>query len=69
MPTSSSYLCPYILIGYNSFHFWTLWVDNPVVKQGVVYSLSIEVDGEDAYQVSSVEDSGVYCNRLQYTIL
>jgi len=25
MPTSSSYLCPFVFIGYNSFHFWTLW--------------------------------------------
>jgi hypothetical protein len=44
-------------------------VDNPVVEQVVVSSISIEVDSEDEYQVSSIEDSRVYCNRLQYTIL
>jgi len=30
--------------------------------------LSVEVDGEEEYQVSSVEDSRVYRNQLQYLI-
>jgi len=39
-----------------------------MVGQRVEPPPSVEVDGEEEYQVSSVEDSRVYRNQLQYLI-
>jgi hypothetical protein len=43
-------------------------VEDPLVGQRVEPPPSVEVDGEEEYQVLSVEDSRVYQNRLQYLI-
>jgi len=43
-------------------------VDDPFKGQVVVPPPSVEVDGEEEYQVSNVEDSRVYRNQLQYFI-
>ena len=46
-------------------------VEDPLVGQRVEPPPpppSVEVDGEEEYQVSSVEDSRVYRNQLQYLI-
>ena len=43
-------------------------VEDPVVGQVVEPPPSVEADGEEEYQVSSVEDSRVYLNQLQYLI-
>jgi hypothetical protein len=53
---------------YNHFRFWTqdrrfqLW-DNVSIPPP-----SVEVDADEEYQVSNVEDSRVYQNQLQYLI-
>lgn len=41
-------------------------VDHPLSGQRVEPPPSVEVDGEEEYQVSSVKDSRVYRNQLQY---
>jgi hypothetical protein len=43
-----------------------LVVEDPMVGQHVEPPPSVEVEGEEEYQVSSVEDSRVYRNQLQY---
>ena len=43
-------------------------VEDPLEGQGVLSSPPVEVDGDKEYQVSSVEDSRVYRNQLQYLI-
>jgi len=43
-------------------------VEDPLAGQWVEPPSSVEVDGEEKYQVSSVEDSRVYRNQLQYLI-
>jgi hypothetical protein len=42
--------------------------EDPVDGQAVFPPPSVEVDGEEEYQVSSVEDSWMYRNQLQYLI-
>jgi predicted GH43/DUF377 family glycosyl hydrolase len=42
--------------------------EDPRAGQRVEPPPSVEVDGEEEYQVSSVEDSRVYRNQLQYLI-
>jgi hypothetical protein len=43
-------------------------VDDPLVGQRIEPPPMVEVDGEEEYQVSSVEDSRMYRNQLQYLI-
>ena len=43
-------------------------VEDPMVGQVVLAPPPVEVDGEEEYQVSSVEDSRIYRNQLQYLI-
>ena len=43
-------------------------VDDPLVGQRREPPPPVEVDGEEEYQVSSVEDSRIYRNQLQYLI-
>ena len=43
-------------------------VEDPLEGQVVLPPPPVEVDGEEEYQVSSVEDSRVYWNQLQYLI-
>jgi hypothetical protein len=43
-------------------------VDDPLVGQRVIPPTPIEVDGEEEYQVSGVEDSPVYRNQLQHLV-
>jgi len=43
-------------------------VSYPLRGQQVKPRPPVEVDGEEEYQVSSVEDSGMYRNQLQYLI-
>jgi len=43
-------------------------VDDHLVGQRVEPAPLVEVDGEKEYQVSSVEDSRMYLNQLQYLI-
>jgi len=43
-------------------------VDDHLVGQWVEPPLLVEVDGEEEYQVLSVEESRVYRNQLQYLI-
>ena len=43
-------------------------VEDPLVGQQVEPPPSVEVDGEEEYQVSGVEHSRVYWNQLQYLI-
>jgi len=43
-------------------------VEDPLEGQVVPPPPSVEVDGEEEYQVSSVEDSRLYRNQLQYLI-
>jgi hypothetical protein len=43
-------------------------VEDPMVGQWVEPPPSVEVDGEEEYRVSSVEDSRVFRNQLQYLI-
>jgi hypothetical protein len=45
-----------------------LVVEDPVVGQWVEPSPPVEVDGEEEYQVSGVEESRVYPNQLLYSI-
>lgn len=40
-------------------------VDDPLVGQWIEHPPQVEVDGEEEYQVSSVEDSRVYRKQLQ----
>ena len=42
--------------------------DDPLVGKQVKPPPLVEVDGEEEYQVSSVEDSRMYRNQLQYLI-
>jgi hypothetical protein len=42
--------------------------DNPLAGQRIKPPPPVEVDGKDEYQVSSVEDSRIYRNQLQYLI-
>jgi len=42
--------------------------EDPLVGQRVEPLPSVEVDGEEKYQVSSVEDSRIYRYQLQYLI-
>jgi hypothetical protein len=42
--------------------------ENPLEGQVVLPPPSVEVDGEEEYQVSSIEDSRMYRNQLQYLI-
>lgn len=42
--------------------------NDPLVEHRLEPPLSVEDDGEQEYQVSSVEDSRVYWNQLQYLI-
>ena len=42
--------------------------ENPLVGQRVNPPPVVEVDGEEEYEVSNVEDSRVYWNQLQYLI-
>jgi predicted GH43/DUF377 family glycosyl hydrolase len=43
-------------------------VDDPMVGQRLEPPPSVEVDGEEEYQVFSVEDSRVFRNPLQYLV-
>jgi len=43
-------------------------LDDPLVGQQIEPLPPVEVDGEEAYQVSSVEDSRMYRNQVQYLI-
>jgi hypothetical protein len=43
-------------------------VADPLEAQVVLPPTPVEIDGEEEYQVSSVEDSWVYENQLQYLI-
>ena len=43
-------------------------VDDPLGGQRIEPPPPVEVDGEEQYQVSSIEDSGIYQNQLQYLI-
>jgi hypothetical protein len=43
-------------------------VEDPLEGQAVLPPPPVEVDGEEEYQLSSVEDSRVYRNQLQYLI-
>ena len=43
-------------------------LNDPLVGQRVEPPPPVEVDGEEEYQVSSVEDSRVYRSQLQYLI-
>jgi len=43
-------------------------VSDPLVGQRIEPPPPVEVDGEEEYQVSTVEDSRVYRNQLQYLI-
>jgi hypothetical protein len=43
-------------------------VEDPMVGQWVEPPPLVEVDGEEEYRVSSVEDSRVFRNQLQYLI-
>jgi predicted GH43/DUF377 family glycosyl hydrolase len=45
-----------------------LVAEDPLQGQVVSPPPPVEVDGEEKYQVSSVEDSRMYRNRLQYLI-
>jgi len=47
---------------------WDMVVEDPLAGQRVEPPPSVEVDGEEEYQVSSVADSRVYWNQLQYLI-
>jgi len=40
-------------------------VDDPLVGQRTDPPPPVEVDGEEEYQVASLEDSGMYHNQLQ----
>lgn len=42
--------------------------EDPPVGQSVAIPCSVDIDGEDEYQVSGVEDSRVYRNQLQCLI-
>jgi glycosylphosphatidylinositol phospholipase D len=43
-------------------------VEDPLKGEGVLPPPPVEVDGEEEYQVSGVEDSRVYRNQLQYLV-
>jgi hypothetical protein len=43
-------------------------VEDPLVGQVVLPPPPVEVDGEEEYQVQSVEDSRIYRSQLQYLI-
>jgi predicted GH43/DUF377 family glycosyl hydrolase len=43
-------------------------VEDSMVGQRIDSPPSVEVDGEEEYQVSGVEDSRVYLNQLQYLV-
>jgi hypothetical protein len=43
-------------------------VEDPLEGQVVLPPPSVEVDGEEEYQVSSVEDSRMYRSQLQHLI-
>jgi hypothetical protein len=43
-------------------------VDDPIEGQVLLPPPPVDVDGEEEYQVSSVEDSRMYRNQLQYLI-
>jgi hypothetical protein len=43
-------------------------MDDPFMGQRVVPPPPVEVNGEEEYQVSSIEDSRVYASQLQYLI-
>jgi predicted GH43/DUF377 family glycosyl hydrolase len=43
-------------------------VEDPLDGQVVPPPSPVEVDGEEEYQVSSVEDSRIYRNQLQYLV-
>jgi len=43
-------------------------VEDPLEGQVVLPPPSVEIDGEEEYKVSSVEDSRIYRNQLQYLI-
>jgi hypothetical protein len=43
-------------------------VEDPLEGQVVPPPPPVEIDGEEEYQVSSVEDSRVYRNQLQYLV-
>ena len=43
-------------------------VEDPLVGQRIEPPPPVEVDGEDEYQVASVEGSRMYRNQLQYLI-
>jgi hypothetical protein len=43
-------------------------VEDPLEGQEVLAPPPVEVDGEEEYQVSSIEDSRMYRSQLQYLI-
>jgi hypothetical protein len=43
-------------------------IEDPLLGQPVEPPPSVEVDGEEEYQIASVEDSRIYRNQLQYLI-
>jgi len=43
-------------------------VEDPLEGQGVPPPPPVEVDGEEEYQVSGVEDSRIYRNQLPYLV-
>ena len=43
-------------------------IDDPVVGQRIEPPPSVAVDGEEEYQVSSIEDSRMYMSQLQNLI-
>jgi len=43
-------------------------VEDPLQGQGVLPPPPVEIDGEEEYQVSSVEHSRMFRNQLQYLI-
>ena len=43
-------------------------IDDPVIGQWIEPPPSVEVNSEEEYQVSSIEDSRMYRSQLQYLI-
>jgi hypothetical protein len=68
MLSSWSYQRPYVFTEFNLSRYWIQWYKIPWWDCGWTLPPSVEIYGEEEYQVSGVEDHRIYQSQLQYLI-